>query len=208
MGIQNRDRVRAQKQTARLRPVELKVLLAIVAVAFGIGATGAWMSPKAGAVVVPTGVQAHAVQAVSAATEGQESGNPVLIGTVTRVLDGDTIVVQFDSGPIRVRFGSIDAPEKNQPAGPAASAALTRKLGQQQVALEVVTHVSDSARPESRAQRRYQADSERRLPHRPLRRRDVGTGVRLSGWHDTVILTVTNNTVTLPPCKPSTPVLC
>jgi len=129
MGIQNRDRVKAQKQTARLRPVELKVLLAIVAVAFGIGATGAWMSPKAGAVVVPTGVQEHAVHAVSAATEGQESGNPVLIGTVTQVLDGDTIKVALDPGPITVRFGSIDAPEKSQPAGPAAREVLTRRLG-------------------------------------------------------------------------------
>ena len=53
---------------------------------------------------------------------GQE--NPVLVGTVTKVTDGDTIKVQLSSGPITVRFGSIDAPEKNQPWGRRARTAL------------------------------------------------------------------------------------
>lgn len=68
-----------------------------------------------------------------------ESDNPVLVGRVTRVLDGDTIEVALSSGPIRVRFGSIDAPEKNQPWGREARDALTRKLGDSEVELDVVS---------------------------------------------------------------------
>jgi len=75
------------------------------------------------------GVRYGTPRTASAATEGQESGNPVLIGTVTQVLDGDTIKVALDPGPITVRFGSIDTPEKSQPAGPAAREVLTRRLG-------------------------------------------------------------------------------
>jgi endonuclease YncB( thermonuclease family) len=37
---------------------------------------------------------------------------PVLEGTVTRVIDGDTIDVQLQSGAIRVRLDSIEAPER------------------------------------------------------------------------------------------------
>lgn len=68
-----------------------------------------------------------------------ESDNPVLVGRVTRVLDGDTIEVALSSGPIRVRFGSVDAPEKNQPWGREARDALTRKLGNRKVELDVVS---------------------------------------------------------------------
>jgi len=68
-----------------------------------------------------------------------DSGNPLLIGTVTKVIDGDTIDVLLSSGPIRVRFDSIDAPEKSQPWGKEAGAALAGKLGHQEVALDVVT---------------------------------------------------------------------
>jgi endonuclease YncB( thermonuclease family) len=65
--------------------------------------------------------------------------NPVLVGTVTNITDGDTIKVLLSSGPIAVRFGSIDAPELDQPGGEAARAALTGRLNGQEVALEVVT---------------------------------------------------------------------
>ena len=68
-----------------------------------------------------------------------ESDNPVLVGRVTRVLDGDTIEVALSSGPIRVRFGSVDAPEKKQPWGREAREALTRKLGDREVELDVVS---------------------------------------------------------------------
>jgi endonuclease YncB( thermonuclease family) len=34
-----------------------------------------------------------------------------------KVTDGDTIKVQLASGPITVRFGYVDAPERNRPWG-------------------------------------------------------------------------------------------
>lgn len=66
-------------------------------------------------------------------------GNPILPGIVTRVVDGDTLKVQLSSGTITVRLDSIDAPERNQPGGSAATAALQSLVGNQQVDLEVVT---------------------------------------------------------------------
>jgi endonuclease YncB( thermonuclease family) len=67
------------------------------------------------------------------------AARPVLIGTVTHVTDGDTIVVQLDSGPVTVRLDSIDTPEYDQPWGPRASMALAERIDGQRVALEVVT---------------------------------------------------------------------
>jgi endonuclease YncB( thermonuclease family) len=62
---------------------------------------------------------------------------PVLVGTVLGVTDGDTIRVQLDSGPISVRMQSIDAPEKDQPWGQEASAALASRVDRRQVDLAV-----------------------------------------------------------------------
>jgi endonuclease YncB( thermonuclease family) len=64
---------------------------------------------------------------------------PVLEGTVTRVVDGDTLEVQLSSGPIRVRLHSIDTPEWNQPWGAQAKAALASRVEAQRVTLDVVT---------------------------------------------------------------------
>jgi endonuclease YncB( thermonuclease family) len=64
---------------------------------------------------------------------------PVLVGTVVSVTDGDTIRVQLSSGSVAVRFHSIDAPEKDQPWGPEARAALASRLDQRRVDLEVWT---------------------------------------------------------------------
>ena len=64
---------------------------------------------------------------------------PVLIGTVTHVFDGDSMVVQLDSGPVTVRLDSIDTPEHDQPWGRQAAAALKSRVDGQRVALEVVT---------------------------------------------------------------------
>jgi endonuclease YncB( thermonuclease family) len=63
----------------------------------------------------------------------------VLPGKVTRVVDGDTIVVLLTSGTIRVRLHGIDAPERNQPGGPAATTWLAEELQNQQVQLEPVS---------------------------------------------------------------------
>ncbi len=64
---------------------------------------------------------------------------PVLVGTVVKVTDGDTIKVQLASGPITVRFGYIDAPEHDQPWGEQATSALARRLTGKRVELEVET---------------------------------------------------------------------
>jgi endonuclease YncB( thermonuclease family) len=61
---------------------------------------------------------------------------PVLLGTVTKVVDGDTIDVQLSSGPIRVRLHGVDTPEKGQPWGKESAAALTGLLMGKEVDIE------------------------------------------------------------------------
>ncbi|HET7201750.1 MAG TPA: thermonuclease family protein [Steroidobacteraceae bacterium] len=53
---------------------------------------------------------------------------PTLRGTVVRVLDGDSLQVRLDSGPIEVRLHAADAPEYDQPGGREARHALDRRL--------------------------------------------------------------------------------
>jgi micrococcal nuclease len=60
----------------------------------------------------------------------------VLTGTVTKVVDADTIDVKLASGPIRIRLHGIDAPERNQPWGNEATAFLSGKILNQIVELE------------------------------------------------------------------------
>ncbi|HEY6124582.1 MAG TPA: thermonuclease family protein [Steroidobacteraceae bacterium] len=65
---------------------------------------------------------------------------PVLVATVSKVNDGDSIEVNLDSGPGRVRFSAIDTPEYDQPYGPQSSSALKAMLPVGSVVeLEVVT---------------------------------------------------------------------
>jgi len=85
-----------------------------------------------GSIAVGLILASHAVVAA-----GQD--NPVLVGTVTKITDGDTITVKLSSGPITVRFDSIDAPERNQPWGREATAALAELLGGQLVSLDVMS---------------------------------------------------------------------
>ena len=66
--------------------------------------------------------------------------SPVLVGRVTEVTDGDTIHVALASGPIIVRLHSIDTPERSQPWGRQATAALARRLKKgTQVTLQPIT---------------------------------------------------------------------
>ena len=65
-------------------------------------------------------------------------GDVVLAGTVTSVIDGDTIKVQLPSGPVVVRLAHIDAPESYQAGGGAATRALHGRLLAQEVSLQVV----------------------------------------------------------------------
>ena len=52
----------------------------------------------------------------------EPADTPVLVRSVVKITGGDTIKVQLSSGPITVRFHSIDAPERDQPWGPGAVA--------------------------------------------------------------------------------------
>lgn len=52
----------------------------------------------------------------------------VLAATVDRVIDGDSIAVTLDSGPMEVRLHGADAPEWKQPFGREAKAKLSRIL--------------------------------------------------------------------------------
>ena len=68
---------------------------------------------------------------------------PVLSAKVTKVNDGDSIEVQLESGPARVRFSAVDTPEYDQPYGDKSSAALKGMLPVgSSVELEVVTQDS------------------------------------------------------------------
>jgi endonuclease YncB( thermonuclease family) len=71
---------------------------------------------------------------VAVAAAGAERN--VLVGMVTRVVDGDTIDVQLTSGPIRVRLNAIDTPERGQPWGSEATEALSELVKGKEVELE------------------------------------------------------------------------
>src|ERR1041384_1498294 len=65
---------------------------------------------------------------------------PVVAAKVVKINDGDSIEVQLESGPARVRFSAIDTPEYDQPYGAKSSAALKALLPLgSDVELEVVT---------------------------------------------------------------------
>jgi len=78
--------------------------------------------------------------AASGSAIGADSKLPILLAKVSKVNDGDSIEVQLDAGPARVRFSAIDTPEFDQPYGTKASAALKAMLPiGSDVELEVVT---------------------------------------------------------------------
>jgi endonuclease YncB( thermonuclease family) len=80
------------------------------------------------------------VLVLSGSAAAADSKLPILLGKVTKVNDGDSIEVQLDAGPARVRFSAVDTPEYDQPYGPKSSAALKGMLAiGSDVELEVVT---------------------------------------------------------------------
>lgn len=82
-------------------------------------------------ILLPVLLLAAAVQ-VPAASENI----PVLPGTVTAIVDGDTIDVQLSSGPIRVRLHGVDTPERGQSWGKESTAALTALVMGKEVDIE------------------------------------------------------------------------
>jgi endonuclease YncB( thermonuclease family) len=73
------------------------------------------------------------------ATKAKEP-TPDLVGTVSRVVDGDTfwLRVADSADPVVVRIEGIDAPESCQPHGAQATAALTEKVLNRQVTVKTV----------------------------------------------------------------------
>lgn len=61
----------------------------------------------------------------------------VWLAQVTHVTDGDTLWVRPERGgkPVKIRISAIDAPEICQAGGPAAQAALARRLAGRQLAV-------------------------------------------------------------------------
>ena len=74
---------------------------------------------------------------------GEPSPEPVLAAILLRVVDGDTIEVRLDSGPITIRLHGIDAPERDQPLGEAATKALRSLVEGERLAIAPVEQ-SDS----------------------------------------------------------------
>jgi len=62
-----------------------------------------------------------------------------LEGYVSRVVDGDTVVIRLQSGSIRVRLAEIDAPERNQPYGTQSAAALADLVLHKTVFIEPIS---------------------------------------------------------------------
>jgi endonuclease YncB( thermonuclease family) len=101
------------------------------------------LAPVAGSATDPSALRTPAVPlatlvAVAPAGAQLESPNAVLPGKVIRVADGDSIQVMLQSGRMKVRLASIDAPERDQPGGREATAALAARVKGRQVSLEVV----------------------------------------------------------------------
>jgi len=67
------------------------------------------------------------------------AGSPDFSGVVSRIFDGDSFLVRNAEGKdIDVRLIDIDAPEKNQPYGDQARAALIKLIGSRRVFVHVI----------------------------------------------------------------------
>lgn len=128
------DDAPARPSKSRWSAVAFAVLSAAVVAVAG------WIWWRSQSPVGPSSASERGVESsVSASIEqGWAPEGPVLEGRVTAITDGDSIKVQLDSGPIEVRMHSIDSPERDQPGGADAKAALSQRLDGQTVALEPI----------------------------------------------------------------------
>jgi len=59
-------------------------------------------------------------------THADEGEVPRLVGRVIKVVDGDTLDIRLESGPLRIRLHAADTPERGQPYYEEARAALSK----------------------------------------------------------------------------------
>jgi hypothetical protein len=99
---------------------------------------------KAGAII-----QATMILIISGNCWGKE-----ITGVVTRVIDGDTIVVDSESGSAKVRLAEIDAPESKQAHGQVAADYLAGLILNRQVTIQYSNLPQGCAAQEGRADHR------------------------------------------------------
>ncbi len=79
-------------------------------------------------------LMAHTALAESATT-------PALQGQIVRVSDGDTVTLQSETGPLKIRLAGIDAPESQMPHGREAKAHLAAMVLGKEV--QAIVHKKD-----------------------------------------------------------------
>lgn len=79
-------------------------------------------------------LMAHTALAESATT-------PALQGQIVRVSDGDTVTLQSETGPLKIRLAGIDAPESQMPHGQEAKAHLAAMVLGKEV--QAIVHKKD-----------------------------------------------------------------
>lgn len=105
----------------------MKALLAVLAVIALLAGAG-WLWPQLPFEAAAQDVDGSAPDSIL-----------VMDGRVTRVIDGDTVDVQLDSGPQRIRLYGIDTPEARAPGGREATQALKRLLASAAVEVQPVS---------------------------------------------------------------------
>ncbi|MCR4817816.1 MAG: thermonuclease family protein [Fretibacterium sp.] len=133
-------------QLARMSPKQILVILLVVLVGWGVARlSGHDVSPEALLQSLLGETPAEQPKAPGAQTSGKKTTAQVgdkLEGTVKRVVDGDTLLVEVDGQSRRVRLVGVDTPETVHPNkavqfyGPEASAFTKKELTGKHVWLE------------------------------------------------------------------------
>ena len=151
MGIDDRDYMREKRlrwdersgemrldEATAKRPASKWLAVGIAVLCAAVVAVAGWMWWRSQSPIEPGSASEESVEPAKQVEQRWAPEGPVLEGRVLSVTDGDSIKVELASGPIEVRLHSIDAPERDQPGGREARAALTQRLGTAEVTLEPV----------------------------------------------------------------------